>query len=71
MDISDMVMEFNYIQMDNIKGIGKIIKQKGKGLSIILMEMYIKENGKMIKYRDMEYIKIRMVLYMMECGRMM
>ena len=71
MDISDMVMEFNYIQMDNIKGIGKIIKQKGKGLSIILTEMYIKENGEMIKYMDMEYIKIRMVLYMMECGRMM
>ena len=56
-----MGMGFNIIRMENIKDTGKMIKLMGKGLFNIMKEMFTLVIGKMIKYMDMDFIKIKMV----------
>ena len=57
------------LMVQNMKDIGKMERQMGKGSFGISMEIFMKENGLMIKLMDTENIYIRMGRHMKDHGR--
>ena len=60
----DMAMEYKFIQMVFMMGIGVMIWHQVRAPFSITMEIIIMVTGKMINLMGLEYIKIRLVLYM-------
>lgn len=70
-EISRKGMGFRFGQMGpNFKVIFIMIKQQAKGNFIILMGMFMKDNGTMIRPTGKENIIIKTDLFILEIGRM-
>ena len=70
LEMKDVDSEFKLGQTALVmKAIGRIIKQKGKENLLILVEIFMKVNGKMINLMGLEFIfTIIVLLNMMENG---
>lgn len=71
MKLLSMVREYKYGRtVQNMTGYGEMERQMVKGLSFILMEMFMRVNLRMIEQTDMEFTIIRMDQNIKVLGKM-